>query len=799
MGPAEFVARAQRRRRWRALGALAVLVGVVGGLAIALVAGSRRSASVVDRYFAAGILYDLDVYVPSLTRGELLDLPGVVRADSNAYLGMMRVTPTGEVIGGINGNAVDWSSVDPMIGVLEGAVPDGSDPLEVMVNEAFVELTHLRVGDSVDVQMFGLDQMEEVEVGNYVPTGPRYTFRIAAVVRLPSDIGRDEVHSIGPSSYASANEMLVSHEFYESHRQEFLDFGAGYDIQLIGGQEVGDDLRATVKARARELGEPAYIGPGGPRFQDYRPSLESPVELETDALLLLGVGIALAGTVTIALLLRAEQRSHDPDEATLRALGSTPHALGVTAMLRNAPVALGGAVVAVVLAVTLSPRFPVGIGRQLELDPGLELDATVVGCGAAAVVLLIGGFSYLFGRSAPRRDLAPRARPTLASRLAGAGAPTEIVISTQLAFAGGRRSRSTTRLAGIAGGALAIAIVAAVGVYLTGVDHVYKVPTARGWAWNAVIGNVNFPISDTTLQRLVDDPRIEAATVARVCAASIDDREVEVLAVRPGGTAPPVLASGRLPSTASEIALAAPLGRQLDAKVGDLVRFSVAGGDCDTNQPTTDLELTVVGVAVPPILGETDFGHVAVVSLEAVAAAGGDDQPRFAMATFRGDDPEAVAASLDRDLSEEILTEVIPAEVVNLHRVRDLPLIGLVLAGALGTILLAWTLSVGQRDQLRDLAVMRTLGLASPQLRRVMAWQSLVLAGLVVIAGLPVGIVAGRAIWRRFADEHGVAAGPTTAWLLLLVPLCGAVAIIATVHLARRARRTSVARLLHTE
>jgi hypothetical protein len=776
-----------------------VLVGVVGGLAIALVGGSRRSASVVDRFFAAGISYDLDVFVPSLTRGELLDLPGVVRADTNAYMGMMRVAATGTVIEGINGNAVDWSSVDPMIGVLEGAVPDGTDPMEVMVNEAFVELTHLTVGDAVDVQMFGLDQTEEVEVGNYVPTGPRYTFRIAAVVRLPSDIGRDEVNSIGQSAYASANEMLVSHEFYETHRKEFLDFGAGYDIQLIGGPQVGDDLRATVKARAGELGEPAYIGPGGPRFQDHRPSLESPVELETNALLLLGVGIALAGTVTIALLLRAEQRSHDPDEPTLRALGSTPHALGVTAMLRNAPVALGGAVVAVVLAVTLSPRFPVGIGRQLELDPGLDLDATVVSCGTAVVVLLIGGFSYLFGRSAPRRALTPRARPTLASRLARAGAPTEIVISTQLAFAGGHGSRAATRRAGIAGGALAIAIVAAVGIYLTGVDHMYTVPTARGWAWDAVIGNVNFPISDTTLQRLADDPRIEAATMARVCAASVGDQVVEVLAVRPGGTAPPVLTSGRLPSTASEIALAAPLGRQLDATVGDLVRFSVADGDCDTKQATTDLELTVVGVAVPPVLGETDLGHVAVVTLEAVAAAGGDDQPRLAMATFSGDDPEAVAASLDRDLTEEILTEAIPAEVVNLHRVRDLPLIGLALAGALGTILLAWTLSVGQRDQRRDLAVMRTLGLASPQLRRVMAWQSLALAGMMAIAGLPVGIVAGRAIWTRFADEHGVAAGPTTPWLLLLIPLCGTVAIIEALYLARHARRTSVARLLHTE
>ena len=158
---------------------LAVLVGVIGGLAIALVAGSRRSASVVDRYFAAGIPYDIEVYGPSLTREEFLDLPGVVRADPSSYVGMMLVGADGTVIGGINGMAVDWSSVDPTIQVLSGAVPDGTDLFEVVVNEAFVELHDRGVGDVVDVQMFGKNQGGAVAAGDYQPTGPRYRFRVS--------------------------------------------------------------------------------------------------------------------------------------------------------------------------------------------------------------------------------------------------------------------------------------------------------------------------------------------------------------------------------------------------------------------------------------------------------------------------------------------------------------------------------------------------------------------------------------------------------------------------------------------
>ena len=797
MGPIGFLGRAQLRRRWRALGALAVLVGVIGGLAITLVAGSLRSASVVDRYFAAGIPYDLQVFESPLTRSELLDLPGVVRADPSAYVAMVRVASDGSVVEGINGMAVDWSSVDPTIRVLEGAVPDGTDPMEVMVNEAFVELHDRVVGDVVDVQMFGIDQGEEVAAGNYDPTGPRYTFRIAAVIRMPIDIAVDEVQSIGMSASTSENGMAVSYEFYEEHHDEFLDFGAEYDIQLSGGERVRDDFVATFEALARERGQSAVFTP--PRFQDRRASLESPVELETNALLLLGLGVALAGTVTIALLLRVEQRSHEHDEPTLRSLGFTSRQLGVTAMLRTAPVAIGGALVAIVLAIALSSRFPVGIGRQLELDRGVEVDAAVVGLGGALSTLVICGLSYLFGRAAPRRVLTARARPTVAGRLAAVGVPSEVVIGTHLAFAGGHGSRPTPSRAGIAGGAVALAIVVAVGIYVAGVDHLYSVPTARGWAWDAVIGNVNFPLSDATVERLIDDPRIEAQTVARVCEASVGDQVVEVLAVRPGGTALPVLRSGRLPASAGEIALGGRRSRGLDARVGDVVRFSVAGSECATDEPTTELDLTVVGIAVPPVFGDSDIGQGAIVTLDAVAAAGGDDQPQFVMARFSGDDPAAVGASLDRDLTEEILTDSIPAEVVNLHRVRDLPLIGLVLAGAMGTIVLASTLAIGQRAQTRDLAVMRSLGLTSPQLGRIMAWQGVVLAWTMVLVGLPVGFVVGRTVWRRFADGLGVGAGPITLWLLLLIPLCAAVAIIATLHPARRARRTSVATLLRVE
>jgi hypothetical protein len=52
-----FIARLQRRRRWRSLAAIALVLGLGAGAATSLIAGARRSASVVDRYYAKTIPY----------------------------------------------------------------------------------------------------------------------------------------------------------------------------------------------------------------------------------------------------------------------------------------------------------------------------------------------------------------------------------------------------------------------------------------------------------------------------------------------------------------------------------------------------------------------------------------------------------------------------------------------------------------------------------------------------------------------------------------------------------------------
>ena len=551
-----------------------------------------------------------------------------------------------------------------------------------------------------------------------------------------------------------------------------------------------------VERRASEREASPLFGPQ--RLRDRQTGLHSPVELETNALLLLGVGIALAGAATIALLLRAERRSHERGEPTLRALGYTSRQLGAVALLRTAPVAIGGAVTAIVLAVGLSPRFPVGIGRQLELDGGLAVDAAVVGVGGALIVFLVGAFSYLLAQARPRRG-PPRPRRTLASRLAGAGGPTEVVIGAQLAFGGGSGPGLRNRAA---------------------VSSVVPLPSPSSPASASTsqesttctpyplrAGGHGTPSSGTPTS--ISPRRPSTSSPATLGSRP---RRLHGSAARRSATRRPVFwpcdqgerrhrysdrAASRLGerNRARGPACSRPRrGRGRSRRV--LGRGRRVQGGQDGERDRSDRCRDRIS---PPIFGDSDLGDGAVVTLDVVAAAGGDDQPQFVMAKFGGDDVGADGTSVDRDVTEEMVTDAIPAEVVNLHRVRDLPLIGLLLAGAMGTIILAYTLAVGQRGQMRDLAVLRTVGLTAPQLRRVMAWQGVVLAGAMVLVGLPVGVAVGASLWRRFADDLGVDAGPITPWLLLLAPLCVAVAIVATLHPARRARRATVSTLLRSE
>jgi ABC-type lipoprotein release transport system permease subunit len=114
---------------------------------------------------------------------------------------------------------------------------------------------------------------------------------------------------------------------------------------------------------------------------------------------------------------------------------------------------------------------------------------------------------------------------------------------------------------------------------------------------------------------------------------------------------------------------------------------------------------------------------------------------------------------------------------------------------------LGLTLIASVRRRRRELALLRTLGFTSRQLLVAVAWQSSVAVGVGMLAGVPLGIVAGRWLWTLFANNIDVVTEATVPVLAIVLIVAGAAVLANVVALVpgRLAARTPAAILLRTE
>jgi len=148
-----------------------------------------------------------------------------------------------------------------------------------------------------------------------------------------------------------------------------------------------------------------------------------------------------------------------------------------------------------------------------------------------------------------------------------------------------------------------------------------------------------------------------------------------------------------------------------------------------------------------------------------------------------------------------VATDQRPSDIQNYTGIRDTPLaLGAVLALlAVGT--LAHVLLTGVRRRRRDLALLKTLGLLRSQLLQVVSWQAIALAAAALLAGLPLGLLAGRWAWRLFADSAGVGnqADVPVSLVLLVIPATLILAVLLAALPGWTAARTRPALILRNE
>jgi ABC-type lipoprotein release transport system permease subunit len=142
-----------------------------------------------------------------------------------------------------------------------------------------------------------------------------------------------------------------------------------------------------------------------------------------------------------------------------------------------------------------------------------------------------------------------------------------------------------------------------------------------------------------------------------------------------------------------------------------------------------------------------------------------------------GSDRQRAVQQLERDFPNTVVFPLKQPDLTDLERVGYLPglLAGLVALLALGTLTHALVTSVRRRR--RDLAMLKTLGLTRGQVSQTVAWQATTFALVAALAGLPVGIGAGRWAWRLVVNQLGVVSGPVVPPAPVLAIIAGALLV----------------------
>jgi hypothetical protein len=777
---------------------IAVVAGVVGGITTSMIAGASRSSSVVSRYSAALPRVDERVFNSGLSRAQMLAVPGVSYVTPTVYVAMNRVDRTGAVGDGVNGFPFVYNGErDRSIRVLAGRLPDGHDPTHLAVNDAFVSQFGLAVGDDLTVRMYSQNQGEELMNGIFQPTGPTYVFHIDAVVRRDIDVAREEIHRaprVGAiSAHQSRAYVMFPYDFWTTHHAEFLAFGEDFDVRLTKGAAGVSEFEAAI-ARLLPTGAGVDFEPGGNTRQA---SVDAPVDLETNALLGLGVALGTTAIVLVTLLLRLEQRTHDADRDPLRALGMTRAQMLVVAVVRVVPAAAGAALLTAAVAIGLSAQYPIGVGRQLELDGGLQVNVAVVVVGAIFTAVATITVTSLLALRRGELTAVAAPRTTLARWLGRRGAPLLPTLGAHLAFESSTGRRVTVTRQAVAPVAALLVVVTATGMWIAGVDDFYNDPATHGWPWDVVIGNSNFEFPAADLTSLKADTRFAGITAASYGQVTVDGEHVEALVIDGAGTAPLPVISGRAPRSSGEIALGGLTMRHHHVAIGSSVQLSLANSEFGNGGK---VDVTVVGETLAPIFGESELADIEVVTFDTTAAAGIDVAPQLLLARIDPHrDRASTVAALANQLTEELTTDMVPARAVNMHRVRGVPMVGIAIASTLAALVVGYTVGAGVAGHRRELAILQAVGLERRRVRWAIAWQGGITLGFALAIGMPLGIVAGIKIWTRVAHGIGIRAHPALpAWLAL--PVAGIVlAATGAVGWAGRAREDTVVRRLRAD
>jgi hypothetical protein len=816
--------RATWRRRWSGYLGIVLVIGLVGGVAMAAVAGARRTQTSFSVFLAKTNPSDLAVltglyqpdptgYDPVLIQ-KISKLPYVTRVQSEGGYEYVQVGPQGyplpRTLTGAGPQVALYSSIDGLFWhmdhliVLGGHLPNPKSVDDVAVTPYGAQLLGARVGSTIRIGVVG-DRQSTSLCKKCKPVF-RTTIKIVAIVITSADLVVDDTDRDATIFATTA----FSHQTLKCCLDPTITF-----MQIAGGAR---HLPAVESEISRILPKhfPRMFSPTSSASAATAQRVIGP---DVVALYLFGLIVALVALLVAGQMIGRQLKLGSDDLDIVRALGAGPSMTAADGLVGIVAAITAGSVLAGVVAVALSPLLPIGPVGPVYPDKGLSFDGLVIGVGFVSIVLVLGAVAVVIAvLQAPHR---PRRRPqstTGASvfvRWATAiGLPAPAITGIRFAVVPGRGRQSAPVRSAAVGAVVAVSVVVASLSVGASLDALASQPRLYGWNWTVAMtaaGGVGVLPEKALVRELDHDHGIAAWSGMFFAQVEVDGQSVPALATSPRASVQPPVLSGHGLRGRGQVVLGSDTLKQLHKRIGQSVMVGTSGG--------ASHKLRIVGTATFPAYGgspHTEMGTGALVDYRLIPPSsrnifnlpGGGPNVAFVrlrapnskaeLAKLRAITPILARAAQD---TVSVVTVQRPAEIADAGTLRATPSV-LAAALAAGAVLaLGVTLVTSVRRRRRDLALLKVLGFTRRQLAATLAWQSTIAATFGIVFGIPIGVVGGRELWSLFARSIYAVPDPVTPALSIIVVGVGALifAVLVAWPPGRSAARVSPAEILRSE
>lgn len=432
------------RRHWVGYLALVLLVGLVGGVAMASFQAARRTQSAYPTFLASTNASDLDVSVYAAGGTAVRDLSKAIEHlrdvahMETAYIPhIVPLSPDGAARVSVLADLNFVASQDGLfqridrLAVTAGRLADPKRIDEMVLDANAARLLAVHVGSVISMGVFTQAQGNSPGFGTpKVQPVERIAMHVSGIIVENTSVVEDDVdraYGFGFLTPALLHNVLKVAPAGD-------DTPYYYALQLKGG---ASDV-PTVE------GEVRHILPVGAISEFHVASRE----VTTVELAVRPMSIALAGfgvVAALACLVLGMQaisrllRDGEEDRRVLRFLGASAFATVADALVGIGIAITAGVAAAIGTAILLSPISPIGPVRPVYPDRGIALDWDVYAIAAAVLIAVLASCTAVQARrSTVHRTNAPVPRPSSVAKGAeAAGMPVTCVVGLRFALESG--------------------------------------------------------------------------------------------------------------------------------------------------------------------------------------------------------------------------------------------------------------------------------------------------------------------------------------------------------------------------